>query len=209
MLRNTQAAKRVEAVANSLMAGPKTALASCQATQANLQANVRMLSDYLQNSLPTALPRLTVVAGSAVSPTAADAITGSHFTTNSALRAPSSATSTAAEAADADGGQGNAAWSPLAALTAREVTAVEQVLGEAGALSREEQRTADLAQVRAAWTRPCSLSCSVSRRKQVTLCCPRSSFSGLSAQAHARATGLRGVLDREAWITDSARDHET
>ena len=45
MLRNTQAAKRVEAVANSLMAGPKTALASCQATQANLQANVRMLSD--------------------------------------------------------------------------------------------------------------------------------------------------------------------
>ena len=152
MLRNTQAAKRVEAVANSLLAGPKTALASCQATQANLQANVRMLSDYLQHSLPTALPRLTVVGGggSALSPTAGEAITGSHFTTNSALRAPSSATSTAAEAAaEADGGGANsAAWSPLAALTAREVTAVEQVLGEHGALSREEQRTADLAQVR-------------------------------------------------------------
>ena len=150
MLRNTQAAKRVEAVANSLLAGPKTALASCQATQANLQANVRMLSDYVQHSLPTALPRLTVAGGGAVSPTASEAITGSHFTTNSALRAPSSATSAAAEAAEADGGAAaSAAWAPLAALAAREVTAVEQVLGgEPGALSREEQRTADLAQVR-------------------------------------------------------------
>ncbi len=150
MLRNTQAAKRVEAVANSLLAGPKTALASCQATTANLQANVRMLSDYVQHSLPTALPRLTVTAGGgAVSPTANEATTGSHFTTNSALRAPSSATSTAAEAAEADGGGANAAWAPLAALAAREVTAVEQALGgDPGALSREEQRTADLAQAR-------------------------------------------------------------
>ena len=147
-LRNTQAAKRVEAVANSLLAAPKTALASCQATQANLQANVRMLSEYVQHSLPAALPRLTVVGGSAVNPTAVEASTGSRFTTNSALRAPLSATSTSAEAAEADNGAGDS-WSPLAALTAREVTAVEQVLGEPGALSREEQRTADLAQVRA------------------------------------------------------------
>jgi hypothetical protein len=149
VLRSTQAAKRVEAVANSLMAGPKTALASCQATQANLQANVRTLSEYLQHSLPAALPRLTAAAGGAVSPTAAQGgVSGSRFTTNSALRAPRSATSTSVEAVEPDGAAEGAPWSPLAALTAREVTAVGQVLGESGgALSREEQRTADLAQV--------------------------------------------------------------
>lgn len=75
-----EAAKKVEALATQLMAGPRGAV---QQTLDNCQANVRMLSDYLQNSLPASLPRLAPAAESS-SPTGSSG--GGKFVTHSGVR---------------------------------------------------------------------------------------------------------------------------
>ena len=75
-----EAAKKVEALATQLMAAPRGAV---QQTLDNCQANVRMLSDYLQHSLPASLPRLALAAESS-SPTGSSR--GGKFVTHSGMR---------------------------------------------------------------------------------------------------------------------------
>lgn len=125
-----EAAKKVEALASQLMARPRGAV---QQTLDNCQANVRMLSEYLQNM--ASLPRLT--AGESSSPTGGSR--GGKFVTNSGVRAPQSASST------------SEAWSPLGALSARELAAVEAVLGESAMSSTDASTAATASATAAQW----------------------------------------------------------
>lgn len=113
-------AKQVEAIATHLMAGPKVAV---QQTLENCQANVKMLCDYLQSSLPAALPSLTLTASN--SPTGRST---SKSIISSGLWVPWQ---------DSSAGAGHPSmptvlegWAPLGAISARELAAVEAVLGE-------------------------------------------------------------------------------